>query len=83
MLQTPPPGYSPAFVNRQNVTPLAQPGRQGAAVLGQPAPGASSYLPPSSQPLAPPAPPAGGALSAANTAAIVKMLAARGGSAPR
>jgi hypothetical protein len=79
VLQQAPPGYSPFAINRQNVTPLAQPGRQGGAVLGQPAPGASSYLPPSSQPLSPPAAPAGGALSAANTAAIVKMLAARGG----
>jgi hypothetical protein len=88
VLQAPPPGHSPFAINRQFVQSglPAQPGSQQQVVLGAPTqtmgaaapPGASSYLPPSSQPLAPPAMPAGGALAAANTQAIIKALAARG-----
>ena len=82
MLQAAPPGYSPFAINRQSVQGLLPtgPGSQQLPVLGQPAQTAgappSSYLPPSSQPLAPAA---GSALSAANAPAIIRALAARGG----
>jgi hypothetical protein len=82
VLQAAPPGYSPFAINRQSVQGILPggPGSQQQAVLGAPTnTAASSYLPPSSQPLQPPAPPAGGALSAANTQAIIKALAARAG----
>lgn len=61
LMAPPPPGYSPNAMNRQTVSPLAAPGVQSTPVQGQalqpsapggyapPAPGASSYSPPSTQ----------------------------------
>ena len=78
MLMAPPPGYNPAAVNRQTVSPYSVPGQQGLAAQGY-NPSLSSFSAPSSVPGAPTggvaAAKAAGPLGAHNMPAMIRILA--------